>query len=251
MKLGRGRHAPPIEVRVEMKTTRDEATGCWLYNGQRNFNPKDPRRGGYGVTTRVVDGVCRQIYVHRWSYETHVGAIPEGLCVMHTCDTRNCWNPAHLTLGTARDNTRDMMDKGRHGRLRVTVELAEKIRAEYRPYDPECGAAALGAKYGLHPNYVARVASGSAGPPSRDARGEVLTTEQRAEGIRARRDDSLRRLRTRLCVVCGREYEHYAQRPPRRACSRGCGQRLNGMVLRGELPSMRATLRERTQERAS
>lgn len=34
--------------------------------------------------------------------------------VLHKCDNRPCCRPDHLFLGTAKDNTDDMISKGRH-----------------------------------------------------------------------------------------------------------------------------------------
>jgi hypothetical protein len=84
-----------------------EHEGCWIWKGKK-FDR------GYGKFT------IRQktMKAHRVAYLLFVGEIEEGKVICHKCDNPLCVNPEHLWSGTFKQNTQDMMSKGRLSRLR-------------------------------------------------------------------------------------------------------------------------------------
>ena len=56
----------------------------------------------------------RPVGAHRLAWQLTHGAPPDDLFVCHHCDTPPCFEPSHLFLGTAADNTADMYAKGRN-----------------------------------------------------------------------------------------------------------------------------------------
>ena len=71
----------------------------------------------------------KRIGHHRAVWMEHNGKeIPEGMVVMHSCDTPRCINPEHLSLGTRSDNMRDAVKKGRQ------VSGAQKLTKEQQRY---------------------------------------------------------------------------------------------------------------------
>jgi HNH endonuclease len=94
-----------LEQRFWCRVKKGLADECWLWSGSTN-------KKGYGRITlgSRAAGVER---AHRVSWLLFRGEIPDGLCVLHRCDNPPCVNPSHLFLGTKRDNTADMVSKGR------------------------------------------------------------------------------------------------------------------------------------------
>jgi hypothetical protein len=84
------------------KVTYEPNSGCWLWDA--SANPK-----GYGQF--VLEGV--PLKAHRFAYEMLVGEIPRGEIILHECDNPSCVNPAHLRSGTYKENTSDIINKGR------------------------------------------------------------------------------------------------------------------------------------------
>lgn len=95
----------PLRERFEAKVQAGRSTGdCNLWAGAVYPN-------GYGAIS--TGGRGKVIRAHRAAYELYVGPIPAGMCVLHRCDVPACVNPLHLFLGTKKDNTLDMIKKGR------------------------------------------------------------------------------------------------------------------------------------------
>lgn len=151
------------------KTTTEErfwrrvrkTSGCWLFEGNGD--------NGHGYHHMCRSGRDEgHVYVHRFSYEIHHGPIPDGLEVMHSCDVRNCVNPAHLSVGTRRDNIVDMIRKNRHSRVtgrrgaahpkaKLTEADVRSIRRRFVS-GRQTNARSLSVEYGVTRDQIGRIA---------------------------------------------------------------------------------------------
>lgn len=106
---------PRGETLAELNTARSERlraaqlaryevikSGCWIWQGGVD-------QDGYGKVKRF----GKTIRAHRLFYEHHTGPVPDGLWVLHRCDTPLCVNPDHLWVGTQLENEQDKDAKGR------------------------------------------------------------------------------------------------------------------------------------------
>jgi hypothetical protein len=104
----------------------DSVRGCWEWTGGRDSN-------GYGA----VEFESRKVRVHRLAFTLWRGPIPQGLNVLHSCDTPPCFNPAHLFPGTDAVNSADMVKKNRQAKgeglpqSKLTAAAVLRIRTRY------------------------------------------------------------------------------------------------------------------------
>lgn len=96
----------PLKERFNAKWIPEPNSGCWLWIGAR-------RSKNYGA---IGHSNGKTISAHRAAWLVYVGEIPDGICVLHRCDTPECVNPGHLWLGTHSENMQDMISKGRGNR---------------------------------------------------------------------------------------------------------------------------------------
>ena len=107
----------------------------------------------------------RSYRAHRLSWElANERQVPDGMVVMHACDTPACIEPSHLTIGTVADNNRDMFEKRRHARgeqhgvAKLTQADVAKLRAIYRRGITR--QVDLAAQFGISQTHVSRLIRG-------------------------------------------------------------------------------------------
>jgi hypothetical protein len=137
--------AEPVLDRLWRKVTKTDT--CWLWTGAVN-------QDGYGQ----IRSSGKLVTVHRLSYETHVGPIPKGFEVDHTCLVRNCVNPAHFRLATRPQNNqhraprkdgtgyRGVSRKGQRWTARVQVDRRQVYLGTFDTIEEAAAAASEGRK---------------------------------------------------------------------------------------------------------
>lgn len=129
--------------RFTAKTEPATKSDCILWTGAKL--PK-----GYGRFAGTL--------AHRWIYaHTHGVNLDRMDFILHSCDTPSCVNVDHLRIGTAKENTADMDERGRRVALgavgernrtaKLTADQVVVIRTRYAAGGTTY--AALGREYGL------------------------------------------------------------------------------------------------------
>jgi hypothetical protein len=144
------------------KTTPDD---CWEWIGS-------VAESSYGVIN--LGGNAGPFTAHRvaW-FLANLKRIPPKRHVMHKCNYPPCCNPAHLALGTAKQNIRYSVDCDRNevpepkrGELNPASKLSDKDVAFIRKvFEPRCRTGkycreALSKRFGISGTHVRRIANG-------------------------------------------------------------------------------------------
>lgn len=127
--------------RFEAQVWPEALTGCWLWGGAL--------ASGYG--RMKVDGRVVQATAVSWELYRG-GPPPDGVDLCHYCDNPACVNPAHLFLGTRRENMADASKKGRLGKLTSAQVIA--IR------ESDDSHRALAARFGIARSLVSDIKAG-------------------------------------------------------------------------------------------
>jgi HNH endonuclease len=97
--------------RFEAKIVKGGPLQCWSFRGCHGGTPLPYQR--FSIKRR---GKWLSVWAHIYAYELSKGPRPrrkKRVVVRHTCDNPRCVNPAHLILGTYRQNTHDSIRRGR------------------------------------------------------------------------------------------------------------------------------------------
>jgi hypothetical protein len=142
---------PTTEERFWSFVDKRGPDDCWEWQGSRSS------ARGYGY---FQVGASTKWLAHRFV----MGVTDGSIFVCHRCDNPPCVNPAHLFLGTHRDNVRDSVRKRRHthGEQHPNAKLTEQaVRDIRRMKQGGEKIATIAARFGITKAHVHDVLNGT------------------------------------------------------------------------------------------
>jgi hypothetical protein len=140
-----------LECRYWSWVIRRADDECWGWKGTKH-------RFGYGMISISGRKKPDVVTAHALSWKIANGRdVPKGMVIMHSCDNPECTNPAHLSVGTHRDNIDDKVRKDRQSRgatnggAKLSDEQVIQIRNDPRPQ------ATIAAEHGVSQQLVSRI----------------------------------------------------------------------------------------------
>ncbi len=146
-----------IDAAMKFRWHIDEETGCWICESGHTD------KQGYRFTR--IAGIRTR--VHRLAYWVFNNKSPKGKVIRHICDNRACINPLHLVAGTKRDNTQDMIQRGRASdwkdRRMLAVDRRRKLTAKeiHKIRRRRESSYKLSEIYGVSATHIRRIRNGS------------------------------------------------------------------------------------------
>ena len=129
---------------------QDQPDGCWIWRGST-------KKRGYG---QINVAGC-QLGTHRVAHELWVGRIPEGLSVMHTCNNPRCCNPAHLCVGTNKQNVQYSGACGRPAKTNAAkLRPCDAAEIKWLALNTDKTQAAIGKLYAVDARTVSDIKKG-------------------------------------------------------------------------------------------
>lgn len=118
------------------------ADACWpwtkdLHNGRPYFSVGGRKRLVYRIIYEMKHGVELQTKE----------------LIRHTCDQPKCCNPAHMLVGSHKENMGDMVDRDRHGLSRHVVRAIYSLAKEGRTHQE------IADLYGISREAVVKIAN--------------------------------------------------------------------------------------------
>lgn len=120
-----------LKDRFHQRYDRRGNDECW--NWTARCNPQ-----GYGLIYTLVGGAKKVIFATHVALELDGRRRQPDQVACHACDNPTCVNPKHLRWGSIRDNSRDMVERGRapqgeaSPRAILSDEQVRAIRADPR-----------------------------------------------------------------------------------------------------------------------
>lgn len=144
------------EARFHSRYRRDPVTTCWIWQGRM--------AGLYGI----FDCQGKPIGAHRFSAMLFNLPKPQNCdVILHNCGNANCVNPNHLSWGTRRAATTQMMERGRNkpspgednGNATLTEQEVFEIRQMYQNNPYRGAKVELARQFGVDTMTVCRIIS--------------------------------------------------------------------------------------------
>lgn len=140
-----------VEDRFWAKVEKPEGDdACWLWVGAVKNGAKE-KYGYFKLDGRVVKA-------HRVAYELHYGVkLTSTQLLLHACDNPSCVRPTHLSLGSPRQNAREMIVRGRRP-LKLDPDKVRIIRGRLAV---GFKARELAEEFGVHVSAIYKISCGA------------------------------------------------------------------------------------------